>query len=133
MIRVSRDKIADRITARRLLGPPLRGAQPKKNVYKTLGYLIGAEHRVKRKQSKRFDLEYRMVEELHPFFSDEAKRVARSPWKTLATFDDVFLARKALLYVLELWTVDDYLKADQKPEKAAEELKESLEKISIEE
>lgn len=119
-------------TARRLFGEELKDHEKEKEIFKSLGYLVSVENRVVRRKDWRFAVQYRIAEKLRPHFSGEAGETVRAPWKTLITLNDPFLARRALRIIRETWTIDEYLKAEQKPDETKAELEETIEKTTTE-
>jgi len=94
-----------------------------------LGYTIEVEHRLIRRGEKRYVLEYKLVEKFHPFFSNAEEEAVSSGWQELAVFRSPIIARRALETLADSWTLEDYVRAVERPRQAQKEFEKEFERL----
>ena len=97
-----------------------------------LGYTIEVEHRLIRRGEKRYVLEYKLVEKFHPFFSNAERKSVSSGWQELAVFRSSIIGRQALETLAGSWTLEDYVRAVERPRQAQREFEREFKKLDME-
>lgn len=97
-----------------------------------LGYTIEVEHRLIRRGEKRYVLEYKLVEKFHPFFSNAERKSVSSGWQELAVFRSSIIGRRALETLAGSWTLEDYVRAVERPRQAQREFEREFKKLDME-
>lgn len=96
---------------------------------RSLGYTIEAKHRLIRKEETKYALEYKLVEKFHPFFSNAEEEAVSSGWQELAVFRSLIIARRALETLADSWTLEDYVRAVERPRQAQKEFEKEFERL----
>jgi hypothetical protein len=97
-----------------------------------LGYTIEVEHRLIRRGEKRYVLKYKLVEKFHPFFSNAERKSVSSGWQELAVFRSSIIGRRALETLAGSWTLEDYVRAVERPRQAQREFEREFKKLDME-